>query len=101
MVLNIVNSSVSPYILNPDAGNWKGKAGFLTGGLTVLSFAWAYFRLPETGQRTFEELDILFTEKNLRARDFRKAVIHREGTIIRVSGPHTEETTVDTRDPTA
>ncbi|ETN43431.1 uncharacterized protein HMPREF1541_02590 [Cyphellophora europaea CBS 101466] len=91
LILGVINSTVSPYILNPDAGDWKGRTGLLTGGLTVLSLAWAWFRLPETGGRTFEELDILFTEKNLSARNFSKAVIHREGTTVRVSGPHVRE----------
>jgi MFS transporter, SP family, general alpha glucoside:H+ symporter len=88
LIGNIINASVAPYILNPTAGNWKGKTGFLTSGLTILSLIWAYFRLPETGQRTFEELDILFAEKHMTARKFKKAVITREGGSITVSGPH-------------
>lgn len=88
LVLNIINSVVAPYILNPEWANWRGKTGLLTGGLTVLSLAWAYFRLPETGGRTYEELDILFAEKNMTARKFKNAVIHREGDVIRVTGPH-------------
>jgi MFS transporter, SP family, general alpha glucoside:H+ symporter len=88
LVLNIINSAVAPYILNPTAGNWKGKTGFLTAGLSILSLVWAYFRLPETGQRTFEELDILFAEKHITARNFKQAVITRDGDTIAVSGPH-------------
>ncbi|KAL6863258.1 hypothetical protein ACO1O0_003503 [Amphichorda felina] len=88
LALGIVNSVVTPYILNPEWANWRGKAGFLTGGLTLVSFAWAFFRLPETGRRTFEELDILFSEKGITARTFGKAVIHRDGDEIRVTGPH-------------
>ncbi|KAL1880543.1 hypothetical protein VTK73DRAFT_5556 [Phialemonium thermophilum] len=88
--LSIINSVASPYILNPERGNWKGKAGLLTGGLTVGSLIWAYFRLPETGGRTYEELDLLFAEKGITARKFSKAVIHRDGDVIRVTGPHTD-----------
>lgn len=87
VVLNIVNSVAGPYILNPTRGNWRGKAGLLTGGLTVLTLVWAYFRLPETRGRTYEELDVLFAEKNLPARDFAKAVINREGDKFTVSRP--------------
>ena len=79
LILSIVNASVSPYILSPDEGNWKGKTGFLTGGLTVLTLVWAYFRLPETRGRTFEELDLLFAEKHISARNFAKAEVVREG----------------------
>jgi SP family general alpha glucoside:H+ symporter-like MFS transporter len=78
---------VAPYILNPQWANWRGKAGFLTAGLTMVSFTWAFFRLPETGKRTFEELDILFTEKGMTARKFSKAVILREGENTTVKGP--------------
>lgn len=90
LVLNIVNSVVSPYILNPLKGNWRGKTGLLTAGLTVISFTWAYLRLPETGGRTYEELDILFNEK-LPARKFSKAVVYREGDTFRVSETHLVE----------
>ncbi|KAJ5625112.1 hypothetical protein N7510_001421 [Penicillium lagena] len=85
LILNIINSVVAPYILNPQWANWRGKTGLLTGGLTVLSLTWAYFRLPETGSRTYEELDILFAQEHLSAKEFSKAVIHRDGEIIRVT----------------
>jgi len=55
---------------NPTQGNWKGKAGFLAGGLSTGVLIWAWFRLPETKGRTFEELDILF-HKRVSARKFK------------------------------
>lgn len=67
---NIINYFVSPFALNPTQGNWKGKAGFLTGGLIVLCIIWTWFRLPETKGRTYEELDILFA-KRLKTREFK------------------------------
>lgn len=85
LVLNIINSAVAPYILNPEWAAWRGKTGLLTGGLTIVSFTWAYFRLPETRGRTYEELDILFAEKDLPARDFSKAIIHRDSDTMRVT----------------
>ncbi|OAA68570.1 Sugar/inositol transporter [Niveomyces insectorum RCEF 264] len=62
-LVTIVNYVVGPYILNPTEGNWKGKCGFLTGGLIVMCLVWGFYRIPETGGRTYEELDILFAEK--------------------------------------
>lgn len=67
----IVFGVAVPYMLNPTEGNWKGKAGFFFGGTCFCSFLWAYFRLPELKDRTYEELDILF-EKRVSARKFRK-----------------------------
>lgn len=82
--LNIVNTIVAPYILSPLGANWAGKTGFLTGGLSFVMFAWGYFRLPEMRGRTFEELDILFAQPDISARDFKKAVIqrHDDGTTV-------------------
>ena len=84
LVLNIVNSVVAPYILNPEWANWRGRTGLLTGGLTVLSLVWAYFRLPETGGRTYEELDVLFAEE-VPARKFGSAVIERRNGELTVA----------------
>ena len=44
------------------------------GGLALLTWIWAYFRLPECKGRTFDELDILFAKK-VSARKFSKAVV--------------------------
>lgn len=73
---NIVNGVVGPYILNPTEGNWKGKCGFLTGGLIILCAVWAYFRLPECRGRTYEELDIMFADRSLSAKDFKKQEVN-------------------------
>lgn len=62
-IVNVVNAVAGPYILNPDEANWKGKAGFLAGGISLLIFVWSIFRLPETKGRTYEELDLLFEQR--------------------------------------
>jgi SP family general alpha glucoside:H+ symporter-like MFS transporter len=61
--VDIVIGVLTPYMINPSAWNWVGKAGYFFGGLSVACVIWTFFRLPETGGRTYEELDILFANK--------------------------------------
>lgn len=68
-VAQIVCNSINPFMLNPTAGDWRGKTGFFWGGCAFVFFIWTYFRLPETKDKTFEELDILFARK-VRTREF-------------------------------
>lgn len=69
-LLTIVNAVVSPYMLNPKEGNWKGKAAFPAAVMSLFWLVWAFFRLPETKGRTYAELDVLF-EKKVPARLFK------------------------------
>lgn len=57
--------------MNPTEWNLKGYTGFIWGATTFLTLVWAYFRLPESKDRSFNEMDILFAKK-LRAKDFSK-----------------------------
>jgi SP family general alpha glucoside:H+ symporter-like MFS transporter len=68
-LLNIVNTIVAPYMLNPTSLNLKGKAAFLPGVLTVCMWIWAFFRLPETKGLTPKTLDHLF-ENRVHTRKF-------------------------------
>ncbi|KFY69324.1 hypothetical protein V496_00326 [Pseudogymnoascus sp. VKM F-4515 (FW-2607)] len=70
-IAQIISNVVNPYMLNPTAGDWKGKTGFVWGGCAFLFFIWTFFRLPEMKGRTFEELDLLFAMK-VKTRDFAK-----------------------------
>lgn len=70
-VAQIVCNVVNPYMLNPTAGDWRGKTGFFWGAWALLFFAWTWLRLPETKGKTFEELDILFARR-IPAREFAK-----------------------------
>jgi len=72
--LGCVMTVAIPYMINPDEANMQGKLGFFFGGLAALCLCWAYFRVPETKGRTFEELDILF-ERKVPTRAFRGYVI--------------------------
>lgn len=67
----IVANVLEPYMINPTAWAWSGKTGFFWFGTAVLNLGWAYFRLPETRRRTYEELDIMFAAK-LPTRKFKK-----------------------------
>lgn len=68
-LLGIVMTVSIPYLINPTQANAQGKLGFFFGGLACLSLIWAYFRVPETRGRTFEELDLLFG-RGVSAREF-------------------------------
>lgn len=68
-VAQIICNVVNPYMLNPTAGNWKGKTGFFWGGCAAVCFVWTWLRLPETKGRTYEELDLLFANR-VPAREF-------------------------------
>ncbi|TVY23350.1 Maltose permease [Lachnellula hyalina] len=59
-----------PYMINPDQGNWRGKMGFFFGGLSVISLIWCWYRIPETGGRTYEELNLMF-ERKVKTRAFK------------------------------
>ncbi|KAI5358665.1 putative major facilitator, sugar transporter, major facilitator superfamily [Septoria linicola] len=71
-IAQIISNAVNPFMLNPTAGNWKGKTGFVWGGCAFLFFVWTFFRLPEMKDRTYEELDVLFAKRTA-TRAFKKA----------------------------
>lgn len=60
---SIVFTVAMPYMLSPNEGNWRGKTGFLFGGISLICCVWCYLRIPESRGRTFEELDIMFERK--------------------------------------
>lgn len=68
-IVGIAMTVAIPYMINPDQANMQGKLGFFFGGLGACCFAWAYFRMPETMGRTYEELDLLF-DRGVPARKF-------------------------------
>lgn len=74
---SIVFTVAMPYMLNSDQANWRGKAGFLFGGISAVCTVWCWCRIPESRGRTFEELDILF-ETGVPARRFEAYDLLRE-----------------------
>ena len=73
-VFQVSGNIIHPYMVNPTEANWKGKAGFFWGSTCVLFFIWAFFRLPESKDRSFEEMDIFFKER-VGARKFSNVVV--------------------------
>ncbi|EIW77177.1 general substrate transporter [Coniophora puteana RWD-64-598 SS2] len=59
MIVNIV----VPYLVNPDEANLNGYVGFIFGGFAVLGSIWSWFYIPETKDRTIDELDVMFEER--------------------------------------
>ncbi len=62
-IVNLISGVLVPYQLNPTKWGWSGKTGFFWAGSAALTAVWAYFRLPEARGRTYEELDIMFSNK--------------------------------------
>jgi SP family general alpha glucoside:H+ symporter-like MFS transporter len=67
----IFNNIVVPRMLSPTDWNWAGMTGFFYAGLTALLIIFMWFMLPETKDRTFAELGMLF-ENKVPARRFAK-----------------------------
>ena len=73
-VVQIIANVIEPYFINPGQLNWRGYTGFFWAGTALLTLVWAFFRLPETKGRTYEELDIMFAAK-LPTRRFRRYTV--------------------------
>jgi SP family general alpha glucoside:H+ symporter-like MFS transporter len=59
-IVSVISQVLQPYFMNPTEWNLKGYTGFFWGSTALLVGIWAFFRLPETKGRSFEELDMLF-----------------------------------------
>ncbi|KAI3535714.1 MFS transporter, SP family, general alpha glucoside:H+ symporter [Colletotrichum filicis] len=59
----IVNNIITPRMLSPDDWNWGAKAALFYAGTNLLCNIWCWFRLPETKDRPFGEIDLLFDNK--------------------------------------
>lgn len=59
----IIANILSPRMLNSTEWNWGAKAGFFWAGTGFLCIVWTFFRLPETKDRSYGTLDILFEQK--------------------------------------
>ncbi|CAG7941305.1 unnamed protein product [Penicillium salamii] len=62
MLSNVVFNLVLPYIYNTDAGDLKGKTGFVYAGLCLFTFVITWLIVPEMKDRTALEVDSMFEE---------------------------------------
>lgn len=62
-IMNIVYSTLENYFMNPTEWDLKGKTAFFWFATSFVITIWSYFRLPEAMGRTYEELDLLFSNK--------------------------------------
>ncbi|KAJ4415894.1 hypothetical protein N0V82_007088 [Gnomoniopsis sp. IMI 355080] len=74
VIVGIVCSVLTPYMLNPSAWDWSNFAGFFWAGVCFLCIVYTYFRVPEPMGRTFAEMDMLF-EQGVSARKFATAKV--------------------------
>ncbi|ETS86526.1 hypothetical protein PFICI_00354 [Pestalotiopsis fici W106-1] len=84
----IIIGQLNPRMLNSssDAWGWGAKCGLFYFGLCVIWAVWIFFFLPETKNRSFAELDILF-QKRTPARKF--ATTHVD--LFEITGPQDQK----------
>ncbi|KAJ5085497.1 hypothetical protein N7532_010268 [Penicillium argentinense] len=85
MLSNVVFNLVLPYIYNTDAGDLKGKTGFVYAGLCLLTFVITWLIVPEMKDRTALEIDAMF-EARLPCQQFKSwtsedNIIHKLGAV--------------------
>lgn len=66
-----VFSFTVPYMFNPDAGNLSAKIGWVFVGLGTIGIVLVWFEVPETRNKSYAQLDLLF-ERRTKTRDFKR-----------------------------
>ncbi|WVW79631.1 hypothetical protein I302_101600 [Kwoniella bestiolae CBS 10118] len=66
----IFNNSVTPRMIQASAWGWGAKCALFYAGTNLLCLIWCWFRLPETKDRPFGAIDLLF-ENRVPARKFK------------------------------
>lgn len=66
---NWLVSFTFPYLFDADAAALDARVGFIYGSLMVFATVWVYFLLPETAQRSLEDINELF-EQGVPAKKF-------------------------------
>ncbi len=66
----IFSNIMTPRMVNSTAWGWGAKTAWFYAGTNLLCLIWCWFRLPETKDRSFAEIDLLF-ENRVPARKFK------------------------------
>ncbi|GFZ47587.1 hypothetical protein JCM24511_05331 [Saitozyma sp. JCM 24511] len=85
----IFNNSVTPRMVSSTSWNWGAKAGFFYAGTNLLCLVWCILRLPETKDRSFGEIDLLF-ENKVPARKFKHTKVDRQCHFVLFRNPYAE-----------
>jgi hypothetical protein len=62
-ILGWMAAFTAPYFINPDDLNWGPKYGYIWFASNMVAVLWIFFFLPETKDRTLEELDEMFAAR--------------------------------------
>ncbi|RMJ21349.1 MFS alpha-glucoside transporter [Aspergillus sp. HF37] len=73
-VTSIFKNVVTPRMLSAQSWDWGAKAGLFYAGTNLVCNIWCWFRLPETKDRSFGEIDLLF-ENRVPARKFKHTIV--------------------------
>ncbi|KAL6241888.1 hypothetical protein RBB50_011133 [Rhinocladiella similis] len=60
---NWLISYCTPFFLNADDLNWGAKYGYIWAGSNAIAFIFFFFLIPETKDRSLEEIDEMFVNK--------------------------------------
>lgn len=82
LIAQLVITQISTRMVSKAAWNIGAKSALFWLGTNVACSIWTFFRLPETGGRSFAELSILFANK-ISARKFKETVVHGEHLLSR------------------
>jgi hypothetical protein len=78
---------VLPYIFNPDAGNLRGKVGFVYVGVCLIGAGVSWLIVPEMKGRSIGEIDRMF-ELKLPARKFASFRMTEDSTTVAEEPPN-------------
>ncbi|GHJ90283.1 hypothetical protein NliqN6_6685 [Naganishia liquefaciens] len=93
-LMNIICGIIVPRQLSPAEWNWGPKSGLFWAGSAILTFCYVWLRVPETRNRSYGELDLLF-ENHIPAWRFSKTKVDQfnldERPDIPADTPYLEE----------